>query len=70
MQGMHFHLSENSLRIHVSIPASQVLILCVFQFLLVVILLNMVIALMADLFEQIKALQDVVFIRNRAGVYL
>ncbi len=48
--------------------AISVLLLCIFNFLLIVIMLNLIITLMGDLFKKIKGQQEVVFLKNRAGV--
>ncbi len=48
-------------------PAIAIILMCIFNFLLLIVMLNMIITLMADLYKAIKDKQDVVFLRNRAG---
>jgi hypothetical protein len=44
-------------------PVVSISLACIFNFLLIIILLNMLITLMSDLYKEIKAMQAVVFLR-------
>ncbi len=44
-----------------------IILICIFNFLLIVIMLNLIITVMGDLFKKIKAQQEFVFLKNRAG---
>ncbi len=48
-------------------PAITIIVLCISTFLTITILINLIITLMNDLFQGIKANQEFVFLRNRAG---
>jgi hypothetical protein len=48
-------------------PSVSIVLICMYNFLIIVILLNMIITLMGDLYKKIKDKQEVVFLKNRAG---
>ncbi|GAX75027.1 hypothetical protein CEUSTIGMA_g2473.t1 [Chlamydomonas eustigma] len=58
------------LALHTIWPSVSIVLICMYNFLIIVILLNMIITLMGDLYKKIKDKQEVVFLKNRADLIL